>query len=125
MAHILVIEDEPQIRELLRRTLERAGHEVTQAEDGREGLKAQRNRPADLVVCDLFMPNMDGIEVITHLRREFPHIKVIVASGGGFDGTIDLLQAAQILGARAAFHKPYSMKEMVAAVETALNEGRV
>ena len=120
LAHILVIEDDPQLREFLRRMMERAGHEVTEAVDGWQGVKAQRTRPADLVVCDLFMPNMDGFEVIRLLRQEFPAIKIIAVSGGGFGGRMNLLPIAKHLGVVAVLHKPFTTKVMVAAVEQAL-----
>ena len=84
MARILVIDDDYQVREMLRDTLEIAGYEVEVASDGREGLKLYHNRPTDMIITDIIMPNMDGLETITELQRNFPDTKIIAFSGGGF-----------------------------------------
>ena len=83
MARILVVDDLDYIRALARRTLELAGHEVAEAVDGGEALALYRRRPADVVVCDLVMPVLDGLETLRALRREFPDVAFVAMSGAG------------------------------------------
>ena len=81
MATILIIEDEESIRLLLRSALEAAGYEVTEATNGRQGLELYRQRPTDLVITDMLMPELNGLEMLLALTREFIHTKVIAISG--------------------------------------------
>ncbi|HVV70292.1 MAG TPA: response regulator, partial [Verrucomicrobiae bacterium] len=81
MASVLVIEDEVEMRKVLEKALQSAGHVVSVAADGHEGMKSYRAAPADLVVTDLFMPNQDGIETMINLKREFPEAKIVAISG--------------------------------------------
>ena len=81
MARILVIDDEADMRGLLEETLQSAGHEVSLAADGEEGMKRFRARPADLVITDLYMPGQEGLETIMQLRREFPSVAIMAMSG--------------------------------------------
>src|SRR5262249_48013757 len=81
MAPVLVIDDEAGLRAFLRLALERSGHEVAEAEDGEVALRAWRAAPYDLILCDLMMPNRDGMETILALRVERPGLPVIAMSG--------------------------------------------
>src|SRR5262249_25712910 len=98
MARILVIDDETQIRVLLQRVLESEGHEVFDTRDGREALTIAESQPLDLVITDIMMPDTDGIEVITTLRRSLPGIKILAISGGGLMRD-RALAVAHLLGA--------------------------
>lgn len=120
MALILVIDDEPQVLDMVERLLKSAGHEVIQAEDGLQALKRQRERPADLVVTDLFMPNQEGLETIIHFRNLFPEVPIIAMSGKPAGPT--MLSIAQKLGTVAVFQKPFNAAEMLKAVAKALPE---
>lgn len=106
MAHILIIDDEPQIRLMLRIMLESEGYTVTEAADGAEGLKSYREKPADLVITDLLMPHKEGLETITALKKDYPAIKIIAISGGGKNKSKLYLQMAQRFGALEVFEKP-------------------
>ena len=114
MATILVIDDQEPIRALLRVALEGAGYEVLEASNGRLGLALYRERSADLIITDIFMPEMDGLELMLELTRNFLNVKVIAMSGGleGEGG----LTAAKLLGARQTFQKPLDMEELLRAV---------
>ena len=92
MSSILVVDDENQIRLLVRETLEQAGHHVTEARDGKEALQQYRLAPVDLVIMDILMPNQDGLETTVSLRREFPDVKIIVITGGSsaMQGMVEL-----------------------------------
>ena len=107
------------VRTLARRVLEHGGHEVVEAGDGREALAAYRGRPADLVLCDMWMPGMDGLELLRALRREFPGVRFVAMSGGGIGGH-DALPTALELGAAEVLSKPFASAELRAVVERAL-----
>ncbi|TLY20362.1 MAG: response regulator, partial [Nitrospirae bacterium] len=107
MPSILVVDDEDQIRQLIRETLEQAGYHVTEAQDGTEALQQYRVTPADLVILDILMPNEDGLETTATLRREFPNVKVIAITGGSdMIGILNFLDVAKMLGAHCALQKP-------------------
>jgi CheY-like chemotaxis protein len=116
MPSILVVDDEDQIRQLIRDTLEQAGYEVQEARDGKEGLDQYRSRPADLVIMDILMPDQDGLESIMTLRREFPAARVIAITGGSdMIGILNFLDVAKMLGARRTLQKPFEMKTLLDA----------
>jgi DNA-binding NtrC family response regulator len=114
MARILVIDDQEPIRSLLRIILEGAGHEVLEASNGRLGLELYRERSADLIITDIVMPEMDGLELLLELTRNFLNVKVIAISGGLVNG--GALNVAKLLGARHTFKKPLDMEQLLSAV---------
>ena len=114
MATILIIDDEEPIRALLRTTLETAGYEVTEAANGRIGLELYRHRPTDLVITDILMPELNGLDMLVELTREFLHTKVIAISGAR--GEKNVLDAAKLLGARQTFQKLFSLPHLMGAV---------
>ena len=118
MAVILVIDDDPDIRDLLKATLEPAGHEVFLASDGLQGVQHYRAKRADLVIMDLFMPNQEGLETIKQLRIEFPDIAIIAMSGRPTGST--MLSVAERLGAKAALQKPFLPDHLLKVVEQSL-----
>ena len=119
MATILIIDDEALIRALLRSALEEAGYEVTEAVNGRQGLELYRHRPVDLVITDILMPELNGLDMLLELTREFLHARVIAISGAG--GEKNLLNVAKLLGARQTFQKPFSMPQLLGAVRFELD----
>ncbi len=122
MARILIIDDESQIRSMLRLMLERVGYEVMEAADGMEGIRQYRDNPADLIITDLIMPNKDGIGMIIELKKEFPEIKIIAMSGGGVNRPEGYLDGAKKLGATRTLTKPIDRDEMLTAVKETLKE---
>jgi CheY-like chemotaxis protein len=120
MARILVVDDDRDVRSTLVRILAREGHEVEQAEDGGAALAAYRSRPADVIITDMYMPTVDGIEVIGALMSEFPEARLIVMSGGGQVGKEDVLDLARRLGAKQTLSKPIDRQELLAAVNAVL-----
>jgi len=81
MARILVIDDEPSLREYVRTVLENEGHEVEEARDGNEGLAACDRKPVDLALVDLIMPRKDGVRTIEELRTRHPKTVIVVVTG--------------------------------------------
>jgi len=116
MARILVLDDEDLMREAVRHALERDGHEVSEAADGATGMHVFRDRPADVVITDLIMPNMDGAEVIRDLRRASPAVKIIALSGRGGICIKANLDRALLTGADRALMKPCDFDELRRAV---------
>ena len=120
MALILIIDDEPQIRSMLKLMLERDGYEVAEAPDGIEGIRVYRQKPADLVITDLIMPNKDGIGMIIDLKKEFPNVKIIAMSGGGLNKPEGYLKGAKKLGAACTLTKPIDRDEMLRTIKDVL-----
>jgi YesN/AraC family two-component response regulator len=117
---ILVIDDESEIRKLFIQKLAGIGCEIIEACDGKEGLKLYHENRPDLVITDLVMPEKEGIEMITELKREFPNVKIIAISGGGRNIPDAYLQIAKNLGAERTFSKPIDWPELIKTVRELL-----
>jgi DNA-binding response OmpR family regulator len=120
MANILLIDDNAGMLKMQVAFLQQAGHAVTTAVNGKEGLKLVAQQPFDLVITDLVMPEKEGIEVIIELRQKLPALKIIAISGGGRVKPEGYLVLAQKLGAAKTLAKPFSGKELVEAVTSVL-----
>lgn len=119
MAHVLVIDDDEDHRTLAREILEREGHRVEVAVDGRDGLRRfGRNRP-DVVLTDINMPGLDGHAVIEALKVLHADVPIIAVSGGGAREKDELLLEAVRLGAREVITKPFDFRQLVGAVQRA------
>ena len=121
MVRILIIDDDPQILGMLGQILEREGHEVVEAPNGKVGLKLYRENPTDLIITDLIMPEKEGIETIMELRWDFPDVKIIAISGGGRIEAEEYLFMAQKLGVQRTFAKPIERAELLKSVRELLN----
>lgn len=120
MSHtVLIVDDNPDLRELLAFAFERAGFEVAQAGDGAEGLRHALETRPDLVVTDLIMPVQDGLGLIAGLRAQDPAAKIIAISGGGAPLGCHLT-AAKALGAVEIFRKPFMPGEILVAARRLL-----
>src|SRR5690242_12901189 len=122
MARILVIDDQPLVLDVMRRMLEDGGHQVATARNGEEGLELFAEQPADVVVCDLFMPGVNGLEVIHKMRQLRPGVPVVAVSGGSFNRERDLLPDVRATGAAAFLPKPFSPAALLAAVAEVLQD---
>ena len=127
MSRILIIDDEPLVRAVLRSILERQGHTVMEAPDGRAGLALWSHTPSDLVLTDIFMPEFDGIEVIRQLTRRWPQAKIIAMTGGAKNGdfTSSVAPAALQLGAQHMLLKPFTKRTLLTAISVVLNPQKV
>ena len=114
MADIIVIDDDPRYRRLIAQALTGAGHEVRQAGDGAEGLAMCLQRTPQLVITDIVMPGMEGIETILQLARQRPGVAVLAISGAE-PGSV-YLRAATALGAAAALSKPFTIDQLLTTV---------
>jgi DNA-binding response OmpR family regulator len=120
MYRVLIIDDDAQVRQVCRAVLEQDGFEVDDAADGVTGLAKFDSRPADIVLCDIFMPNKDGIETIQELTRTYFDVKVLAISGGA-PGLPDYLPSARVFGAASVLQKPFTPAELLAAVRGVLD----
>ena len=123
MAYMLVIDDEPSLRRLVRSMLESEGYEVDEAEDGIQGLKHIRKNGYDLVVTDVFMPEEDGIVVAQEIMKSHANTKVLAISGGGSNLSADWsLNMIKNFGVEEVLHKPFGKGELMSAVRRLLDE---
>jgi CheY-like chemotaxis protein len=120
MARILIIDDDENVRTILRDMLQRAGYEVVDAVNGKQGLRIFHQNPTDLVITDILMPVMPGSRLISILRKDFPDLKVIAMSGGGRMNHSDgYLKLASELGAQHILNKPFLQAELLETVAEA------
>jgi CheY-like chemotaxis protein len=124
MTHILLIDDDPLVRYSVRTILEGAGHEVTEADNGRGGLELFRGTRFDAVITDIIMPDMEGIETIRAIRALDKQMPVLAMSGGGRVGNTDFLKAAKALGADQVLQKPFEDDELLGALARAMESKR-
>jgi CheY-like chemotaxis protein len=123
VTRVLVIDDEPDVRDVLRRVLERGGYEVATAKDSSSGLALCREQTPDVVVTDIIMPNEHGVDLIRKLRAEFPDLAIIAISGGGNVAvagyqpgavkTEAYMAAASQAGADVCLTKPFEREELL------------
>ncbi len=124
MATIFVFDDELSILLMIKKMLEKAGHDVEIALNGREGMELFNEKIPDLLITDILMPEKEGLETIMELRKKYPALKIIAISGGGRFGPEGYLPGAKLLGADMALQKPLMQKEFLEAVSSLLGENK-
>ena len=117
---ILLIDDEKPFRDVLKQVLSKAGYDVVEAANGADGINRFYDRPADMIITDIIMPEKGGIETIIELKKAHPEVKLIAMSGGGCYGTDIDFDMAKKLGART-LDKPFALRELLDAVAELLN----
>jgi DNA-binding response OmpR family regulator len=120
MSWIMIADDDLDFRGMLKMLLERHGHQVMEACDGFEATRICRDRIPDLAVVDIIMPNKEGLELITDLRRNSPEVPVMAVSGGGRIGPDTYLELARKMGADRILTKPFPLDEFMTAVDELL-----
>ena len=119
MPRILVIDDNDEFKKMTCEILKSAGYETLSASNGKEGIKLCHAHLVDLIVTDLLMPDMDGIETIRAMKNANPDAKFIVVSGGGSGGSGDeYLESVQVMfDIKHTFSKPFDMDQFLQAVK--------
>ena len=123
MARILIVDDENAICAILERALVRAGYDVEVAATGEEGLEAYRRAPADLVITDILLPEMDGFQLIRALRRDRPDLEIIAMSGGGKIEADSYLDSSLLFGAHRTIEKPFDVRTVVHLIDDLMRGG--
>jgi CheY-like chemotaxis protein len=133
MQSVLVIDDELDVREAIERVLARAGYSVRTTADAAEALAELRRYRADVVITDIIMPKINGVEGIECIRKEFPAVRIIAISGGGNFGitayqphaitTSAYLAAAERAGAHMVLTKPFESVDLLHSLEQVLGVG--
>lgn len=117
MPGVLIVEDDNELREMLKISLLRRNFTVLEAQNGKEAISHFKPSVTDLVVTDLIMPEEDGLKVILKLKELKPSLKIIAISGGGKAGPGSYLNLAKALGADAVYSKPFSINDLIAKIE--------
>lgn len=117
MSRVLVIDDDDVVRGLIGRVLERAGHTAVLAAHGAEGIRELRRAPFDLIITDLVMPEMEGIETISVIRQTDTTTPIIAISGGILGDAVGPLEDAVLLGANATLAKPFRNEQLIELVD--------
>ena len=117
---ILLIDDEKPFRSVIKQVLTKAGFEVVEAANGVEGISRFYEKPADMIITDIIMPEKEGIETIIELKKAHPRLKLIAMSGGGWYGTDIDFDMAKKLGART-LDKPFALQELLDLINEMLN----
>lgn len=133
MQDILVVDDEPDVRDALERVLDRAGYSVRTAANAMDALAELERSPADVVITDIIMPKLNGVAAISSIVSAFPAVRIVAISGGGnFDAssyqpgaitTTAYLAAAKKAGAHFILTKPFESRELIEAVKQVIGAG--
>lgn len=123
MGKVLVVDDEPYILLMIKKMLEQSGHEVDLASNGKEGLEMLNNKPFDILITDIVMPEKEGLETIREVRHKYPELKIIAISGGGRLDSNEYLEPARLFGAKRIIKKPFQKAEIINAVNELLQKG--
>jgi CheY-like chemotaxis protein len=115
---VLIVDDDADMRLSLKLALEMAGYAIEVAADGREALAIQKQRPADILITDIFMPESDGFEVIDAVRRAFPQTRIIVVSGGARLAKREYLLDAALMDVDAVLPKPFDVETLLRTLDT-------
>jgi CheY-like chemotaxis protein len=121
MPGVLIVEDDKELREMLKMSLQRRGFLVLEADNGKDAITHFKPLITDLVVTDLIMPEEDGLKVVIKLRELKPSIRIIAISGGGKVGPGSYLNLAKALGADAIYSKPFSINDLIVKIEQLLD----
>lgn len=121
MAEILVVDDDDELRRLICRRLDLAGHHAAESPNGLAAIRHIQKNVPDLVISDIVMPDMDGLELIRNVQKEHPQLKILAVTGGGATDPGLRLTLAKRFGAADILFKPFSLDELLEKVHFLLN----
>lgn len=121
MAKILVVDDEQNIRNILRESLKKEEHEVFEASSSQEACDILDANAIELMITDLVMPGKTGLDLIMEIKEKLPDLAIIaISGGGGINGRFDYLPIAQLIGANNIIKKPFSISDIKTTVSDLL-----
>jgi CheY-like chemotaxis protein len=133
MQRILIVDDERDVRDSVKCVLDDAGYVVLTADNAAEALDQLGRTPMDLVITDIIMPKMNGVQAIQSIRKAFPQVRIVAISGGGNFGvsgyqptaiaTNAYLRSAEEAGAHLVLTKPFEAEDLLEAIEKLLGVG--
>ena len=123
MAKILIVDDDEVLRGAMAKALQRLGHEIRTAENGRKAMQVHREWLPTLIITDLIMPEQEGFETIQAIRAKDKTVKIIAMSGGGSVNPNGYLEIARFLGADAILVKPFELEQLQAVLTQVLGAG--
>ncbi len=123
MTTILLIDDDPTVQAVFSQFLTGQGYTVIQAENGKIGMRLLEEQKPDLIITDILMPEMDGLEILLSIKNTHADVPVIAISGGMRNVPLNFLNQAKMFGARYVFHKPVPLDVLNNAVKLILEEG--
>jgi DNA-binding response OmpR family regulator len=115
---VLVVDDNRDMLESMRLLLAHAGHEAETSDSAGRALEIQSERPADVLITDIFMPGTDGLETIVEFRARWPELRIVAMSGGGTVARRDYLDGAREAGADAMLRKPFEPQRLIDTLES-------
>jgi two-component system, chemotaxis family, chemotaxis protein CheY len=121
MAKVLVVDDDPEVRAFVSRGLTGAGHSVREASEGGEALRLLEASAYDLIISDVYMAEMDGMELLVRIQQRGVRVPVVVISGGGYATRDEVLTMAASCGAVATLEKPFAPRQLREVVERLLH----
>ena len=116
MARILVVDDDELMRDLMRLVLEAEQHVVEVVDSGEKGLERLRQAPFELLITDMALTEMDGLEVIQEVRKTYPEMKVVAITGWGDMAEHTLFPLVRAMGVEYTFTKPFMIKEFLRGI---------
>ncbi len=122
MERILIIDDDIVIRSIIREALEEKGYTVSEAENGKIGLRLHDMQPYPLIITDIIMPDMEGLETINKIRKKDQDTKIIAISGGGMQDAQGYLDIAEKMGADEIISKPFEKQDIIEKVSFLLSD---
>jgi two-component system, chemotaxis family, chemotaxis protein CheY len=120
MARVLVVDDDEVLLGVVTRMLEGGGYDVVTVADGAAAVESYRTHPADVVLMDLYMPGTDGVEALIRLRQQFPDVRIVAISGGGYRDKDEVLELARRLGAAWTLPKPLEKATLLTCLTAVL-----
>jgi len=120
--HILIVDDDDMLRSYVKELLKLNNYIVSEAADGKEGLREFKENTPDLVITDIIMPDKEGLEIILEMKKKRPEVKIIAISGGGRISPDSYLECAAHFGASRIFQKPFKQKEIITAVKELIEQ---
>ena len=120
VAHVLVVDDDDDVRSVVRKVITKLGHQVWDVADGNEALRILETSPVDLIISDVYMAAMDGMELLVRIQQLELDVPVVVISGGGYKPRDEVLKMAAACGAVATLDKPFTVEQLRETVEPLL-----